>query len=77
VAQAGQTAEFLSKTNGRPEVLCDRIIARLGALPPRGFVEACGVVFPSDDPAAVPAVSPRYESNVRASTSSARWAATR
>ena len=50
--------------DGTSEVLCDRIVARLGALPPRNFVEACGVVFPSDDPAAVPSVSPRYESNV-------------
>lgn len=50
--------------DGMSEVFCDRIVARLGALPPRAFVEACGVVFPSDDPAAVPSVSPRYESNV-------------
>jgi CRP-like cAMP-binding protein/Fe-S-cluster-containing hydrogenase component 2/thioredoxin reductase len=50
--------------DGVSEVLCDRIVARLGALPPRAFVESCGVVFPSDDPAAVPSVSSRYESNV-------------
>ena len=50
--------------DGVAEVLCDRIVARLGALPPRAFVESCGVIFPSDDPAAVPSVSPRYESNV-------------
>ena len=50
--------------DGMSEIFCDRIVARLGALPPRAFVEACGVVFPSDDPAAVPSVSPRYESNV-------------
>lgn len=49
---------------GETEVLCDRIIGRLGALPPRSFVESCGIVFPSEDPSAVPAVSPRYESNV-------------
>ena len=56
---------FQVKTkDGLAEVLCDRIIARLGALPPRAFVESCGVVFPSEDPAAVPSVSPRYESNV-------------
>ena len=49
---------------GETEVLCERIIGRLGALPPRKFVESCGIQFPSDDPSAVPAVSPRYESNV-------------
>jgi len=54
----------LATPKGRAEVDCDRIIARLGANPPRAFVEACGVVFPSKDPAAVPAVSATYESNV-------------
>jgi CRP-like cAMP-binding protein/thioredoxin reductase/ferredoxin-like protein FixX len=42
----------------------DRVIARLGAMPPRKFVEGCGVQFPSKDPNSVPAVSPTYESNV-------------
>ena len=62
---SGKRLRFSVKTkDGTSEVLCDRVVARLGALPPRAFVEACGVVFPSDDPAAVPSVSPRYESNV-------------
>src|SRR5690349_813094 len=42
----------------------DRVIARLGAMPPRKFVESAGVTFPSKDPNSVPAVSPTYESNV-------------
>jgi len=50
--------------DGEAELHCDRVIARLGALPPRRFVESCGIEFPSADPAAVPVVSPRYESNV-------------
>jgi len=54
----------LKTREGDTEVLCDRIVGRLGALPPRKFVESCGVRFPSEDPSAVPAVSPRYESNV-------------
>lgn len=62
---SGHRLRFVIKTReGEAEVLCDRIIGRLGALPPRKFVEGCGVTFPSDDPGAVPAVSPRYESNV-------------
>jgi len=61
----GRRLKFLVKTrDGETEVLCDRIIGRLGALPPRKFVESCGITFPGDDPTAVPAVSPRYESNV-------------
>lgn len=41
-----------------------RIIARLGATPPRGLVESFGVTFPNSDPNAVPALSETYESNV-------------
>ncbi len=55
---------ILNTPKGRAQVLCDRIIGRLGANPPRAFVESCGVNFPNKDPAAVPAISERYESNV-------------
>ena len=50
--------------NGRDTIACHRIIARLGATPPRKLVESFGVGFPSKDPAAVPQVSAQYESNV-------------
>lgn len=43
---------------------CHRVIARLGAIPPRRFVEACGVEFSSNDPGAMPAVDSTYQSNV-------------
>ena len=43
---------------------CDRLIARIGALPPRRFVESCGVVFPNDSPTAYPSVSETYESQI-------------
>jgi CRP-like cAMP-binding protein/thioredoxin reductase/Pyruvate/2-oxoacid:ferredoxin oxidoreductase delta subunit len=43
---------------------CDRIIARIGAAPPRRFVESCGVKFLNDSPTAYPAVSETYESQV-------------
>ncbi len=56
---------ILNTANGKAQILLDRVIARLGATAPRGFVEACGVVFPSKDPAAVPAISSQYESNVK------------
>ncbi|MCC6592957.1 MAG: cyclic nucleotide-binding domain-containing protein, partial [Xanthomonadales bacterium] len=55
---------ILNTPKGRAQVLCDRIIGRLGANPPRAFVESCGVVFPNADPSAVPAISEKYESNV-------------
>jgi len=56
---------ILNTKNGKAQLLIDRIIARLGATAPRGFVEACGVTFPNKDPASVPAISPQYESNVQ------------
>lgn len=49
---------------GEARVKCDRIIARIGALPPRRFVESCGVKFASDSPTAFPPVSETYEAQV-------------
>jgi CRP-like cAMP-binding protein/Fe-S-cluster-containing hydrogenase component 2/thioredoxin reductase len=54
----------LDTHEGETSVKCDRIIARIGALPPRRFVESCGIVFPSDSPTAFPQVSETYESQV-------------
>jgi CRP-like cAMP-binding protein/Fe-S-cluster-containing hydrogenase component 2 len=54
----------LNVPEGEAQVPCDRIIARIGALPPRKFVEGCGIVFPSPAPTAFPQVSESYESNV-------------
>lgn len=62
---AGDRMKHILKTSdGEAEVVCDRIIARLGALAPRAFVESCGIQFPSKDPTALPELSPTYESNV-------------
>lgn len=53
------------QTPGGSEILaCDRIIARLGATPPRALVERFGVRFPNARPDAVAGVSNTYESNV-------------
>src|SRR5271155_4174652 len=54
----------LETREGEARVKCDRIIGRIGALPPRKFVESCGIVFPSDSPTAYPQVSEVYESQV-------------
>lgn len=54
----------LETEDGEARVPCDRIIARLGASPPRKFVESCGIEFPSSDAGALPEVSETYESNV-------------
>src|SRR5262245_3361719 len=49
---------------GDEPIACDRVIARLGAVPPRKMVESFGVRFPSTDADAVPQLSVTYESNV-------------
>ncbi|MGZ5062179.1 MAG: cyclic nucleotide-binding domain-containing protein [Usitatibacter sp.] len=57
---------FSVKTPAGPDLIeCHRIIARLGATPPRKLVESFGVEFPSKDPNSVPALSDTYESNVK------------
>ena len=64
-ADGGLPARFIAKTpQGTEAIACHRIIARLGATPPRKLVESFGVQFPSADPGAVPALSTQYESNV-------------
>lgn len=58
-------ANFLLKTNtGDASLPLHRIIARLGAIPPRRLVESFGIEFPNDDPNAIPALTSQYESNV-------------
>jgi CRP-like cAMP-binding protein/Fe-S-cluster-containing hydrogenase component 2/thioredoxin reductase len=61
----GCPARFNAKAPDGTEVIgCHRVIARLGAVPPRKLVESFGVKFPNADPAAVPQLSDTYESNV-------------
>jgi CRP-like cAMP-binding protein/thioredoxin reductase/Fe-S-cluster-containing dehydrogenase component len=67
-ALAGDTPlAFSVKTPAGPDLIeCHRIIARLGAIPPRKLVEGFGVKFPSNgDPNAVPQLTDTYESNVK------------
>ncbi|MGD2171284.1 MAG: cyclic nucleotide-binding domain-containing protein [Gammaproteobacteria bacterium] len=54
----------LDTLDGEAQVPCDRIIARLGAIPPRRFIESCGIEFPSEDREAIPELSGEYETNV-------------
>ncbi len=54
----------LNTAEGEKAFACDRVIARLGGIPPRGFVESIGVEFPNAKPDAIPELSGKYESNV-------------
>jgi len=51
----------LTTRDGEERIRCDRIIARIGSAPPRGFVEGCGIEFASQDRLAFPTLSPVFE----------------
>jgi len=61
---SGQYALVINTPEGERTLHCDRIIARLGAIAPRAFVESCGIQFASSAPDAAPVLSARYESSV-------------
>lgn len=54
----------LNTATGEATVPVHRIIARLGAIPPRGLLESFGIEFPHASADAVPELSSQYESNV-------------
>jgi Fe-S-cluster-containing hydrogenase component 2/thioredoxin reductase len=62
--QSPPLSVVLNTPTGEKTVEAHRIIARLGADPPRRFVESIGIRFPNARDDAVPELSPRYESNV-------------
>jgi CRP-like cAMP-binding protein/thioredoxin reductase/Pyruvate/2-oxoacid:ferredoxin oxidoreductase delta subunit len=63
---SGYPAVFVAKTpQGIENIKCHRVIARLGASPPRKLVESFGITFPNADPGSVPQLSDQYESNVK------------
>lgn len=55
---------IIASPQGDVETSCDHLIARLGCIVPRKFVESCGITFPSKDPTVPPQVNEHYESNV-------------
>ncbi|MDB6091851.1 MAG: cyclic nucleotide-binding protein [Gammaproteobacteria bacterium] len=67
-AAAAESAAPYQVVLGSPEgertVDCHRVIARLGAIAPRRFVESIGVRFLDDRTDAIPDLSPQYESSV-------------
>ena len=54
----------LKTSTGEARLPLNRVIARLGAIPPRGLVESFGIEFPNADMTSIPALSSTYESNV-------------
>lgn len=54
----------LNTPEGEVTRLVNRVIARLGAIPPRRFIESIGIEFPSDSVEALPDLDGTYQSNV-------------
>ena len=63
--QSGRANLVLDTAGVQVDILCDRIIARLGASLPRAFLESCGITFSGDEATALPMLDARYESIVR------------
>ena len=59
-----ERATVLTTRDGEARVETDRVIGRLGGMPPRRFLEGMGIEFSSDDPAAIPSLSETLETNV-------------
>jgi len=55
---------LLKTEDGEVAIHCDRVIARLGGIPPRKFVEDIGVEFFTQQPNSLARLSPYFESNV-------------
>jgi thioredoxin reductase/CRP-like cAMP-binding protein/Fe-S-cluster-containing hydrogenase component 2 len=64
VARVEKEVTTVNTPEGEVAVKCDHVIARLGCILPRKFLESIGIEFPNADPTSVPAVNSRYESNV-------------
>ncbi len=63
-SEGGRMVVVMDTPEGERRISCDRMICRLGGVPPRAFVEGAGVAFPNARPEAIPVLSDRYESNV-------------
>jgi CRP-like cAMP-binding protein/thioredoxin reductase/Fe-S-cluster-containing hydrogenase component 2 len=64
ITRVDATAVSIATPQGEVSVPCDHLIARLGCVMPRKFLESIGIQFPNKDPNSVPVVNARYESSV-------------
>ncbi|HMO16707.1 MAG TPA: NAD(P)-binding domain-containing protein [Oligoflexia bacterium] len=65
VKECTESEMILATPQGDVVIPCDHVIVRAGNIPPRAFIESCGVEFPSKDVTAYPRVNECYESNVK------------
>jgi len=65
-SELNKSAVVAVKTpQGPTEIICDSVIARLGAEPPRAFLENIGIEFNGLDRNALPIINTQYESTVK------------
>ena len=64
ILNAIQSGKIRCYYNATVAVPCNHLIACLGCVLPRKFLESIGIQFPNAEPTSVPAVNARYESNV-------------
>ena len=64
-AQGDQGCLVLTTPQGERTIPCDLIIARLGSLPPRAFLEKCGLTMSSQAAGALPDLDRQYQSDVQ------------
>lgn len=55
---------LVATPNGDMSIPCNHVIARLGSIMPRKFLEGCGIKFPNAEPTTPPIVNSKYESSV-------------
>ena len=60
----GEFTAIIDTPDGELPTKCNRVIARLGAIPQRKFVESMGIEFPNESPEALPELDRQYQSNV-------------
>jgi Fe-S-cluster-containing hydrogenase component 2/thioredoxin reductase/CRP-like cAMP-binding protein len=60
----GLGAIVLNTPEGQRRIACHKVLARLGGTPPRTFLEACGMAFPSARPDALPTLDAQCQSSV-------------
>ncbi|MCB0310714.1 MAG: NAD(P)-binding domain-containing protein, partial [Bdellovibrionales bacterium] len=60
------TPEFvvIDTPDGEVQIKCDHLIARIGAIMPRKFLEQCGIQFSHNGPEALPLVDQNFQSNI-------------
>lgn len=65
VSKIDRQSVIVSTPDGDQEIKIDHIIARLGCILPRGFLEQAGIKFANKNPECIPVVDYTYQSEVR------------